>query len=417
MGTMTKLTDDQQQALDLMLEGKNIFLTGPAGSGKSFVLKTFAAGQDPKLLPILSSTGASAVLIGGRTVHSFFGLGILEGGAERAVERALNDKRIVRRIKKIRGFVIDEISMISGEVLQAVEILCRRAKENERPWGGLQVIAVGDFCQLPPISPSPFGRPVQRDWAFLHPSWSWSSFTPVELRVNHRSQNLDFLRVLSKIRRAEVDSEVEEFLNSRTGDIDEKRWQGTRLFPLRKTVEAYNLSRLSEIDSETRVYDSIYMGGDRAIAMLKRSSPLSERLELKDGALVMLRTNDPRQRWVNGTLAFVREMRESEIHLELMNGRNVSLEKASFSLLDGEGRVTASVTNFPLTLAYASTIHKSQGMTVDRVHVDLSRLWEPGQAYVALSRVRNPEDLSLSSWSKSSIQCDSNVKDFYGAFV
>lgn len=410
---MEQFTEDQQEAFNLMREGLNLFLTGPAGSGKSFVLKKFAAEQDPKLFPILSSTGASAVLIGGRTVHSFFGLGIMEGGPERAVVRALADKRIVRRIKKINGFVMDEVSMISGEVLQAIEILCRRARDKDEPWGGLQVIAVGDFCQLPPIS----NHSQRRDWAFLHPSWNFSGFTPIALTVNHRSQNLDFLRVLSKIRRAEVDDEVSEFLNERVTEIDERRWQGTRLLPLRKSVEAYNLNRLQDIDSPSRVYESVYMGSERAIAMLKKSSPLTEKLELKDNALVMLRTNDPRQRWVNGTLAFVREMKESEIDLELMSGRHVSLEKASFSLLDGEGKVTASVTNFPLSLAYASTIHKSQGMTVDRVHVDLSRLWEPGQAYVALSRVRNPEDLSLSRWSKSSIKCDVHVKDFYGALV
>ncbi len=407
-----QLTPDQQQALDLIRQGHNLFLTGPAGSGKSFVLKTFASDQDPKSFPILSSTGASAVLIGGRTVHSFFGLGILEGGPARAIERSLQDRRVVRRIKKVKGFVIDEISMISGEVLQVIERICRMVMEKEEPWGGLQVIAVGDFCQLPPISP----HSRQRDWAFLHPSWEAGSLRSQQLTVNHRSQNPEFLRILSKIRQAQVDDEVCEFLDSRVTEIDEEFWQGTRLFPLRRTVDAYNSMRLSQLDTRARVYDSIYMGNERGIALLKKSSPLPEALELKEGALVMLRTNDPRQRWVNGTLAFVREMQDTEINLELFNGRQVSLEKASFSLLDGEGNVTAAVTNFPLSLAYASTIHKSQGMTVDKVHVDLSQLWEPGQAYVALSRVRDPLDLSISRWSKSSIKCDDKVKEFYRTF-
>lgn len=404
-----KLTNDQQQALDLMREGRNLFLTGPAGSGKSFVLKAFASEQDPKQFPILSSTGASAVLVGGRTVHSFFGLGILEGGPERALERALRDRRVVRRIKKIKGFILDEVSMISGEVLGVMEELCRLAREKSEPWGGLQVIMVGDFCQLPPVSP--YGQ--AHDWAFLHSAWLRSDLHIQILNFNHRSQNTDFLRVLSKIREAVVDEEVIEFMNSRQLEVDMEEWRGTLLFPLRKTVESYNLMRLRQLDSKSRIYTSLYTGSERFVGALKKNSPLPERLELKEAALVMLRTNDPRQRWVNGTLAFVREMQDNEIQLELLSGRPVSLEKTSFSLLDGDGNVVASVTNFPLTLAYASTIHKSQGMTVDRVHVDLDRLWEPGQAYVALSRVRNPEDLSLLKWSKSSIRCDERVRDFY----
>lgn len=402
------LNPDQLRAFELMQRGSNVFLTGAAGSGKSYVLKAFSSLHSLKEFPILSSTGASAVLLGGRTVHSFFGIGIVEGGVEKALLRASQDKKLQRRLKGIKGFVIDEISMISGEILFLIESICRRVLQKDQPWGGLQVIIVGDFCQLPPVS----DRSFQKDWAFLNPCWQRSNFDLVSLKINQRSQHVEFLSILDRIRKAQIESDVLKFLQDRTKNIEESV-ECTRLFPVRKTVEAYNAFRLERIQQEKKTFPSVFWGSARGVEALKKTSPVVENLELKKSALVMIRTNDPRGRWVNGTLAHVLEIKSDELVLELFNKRVVSIEKSSFTLLDGEGEVLASVTNFPVSLAYASTIHKAQGMTLDRVHVDLCNLWEPGQAYVALSRVRNPVDLSLARWSKSSLRCDEAVKQFY----
>lgn len=143
----------QQKALNFLeTSADNIFLTGRAGTGKSYLVRYFLKDRDPKTFPVVASTGAAAIVVGGRTFHSFFGLGIMEGGIEKTIERATKDRRVVKRLQKIGGFVLDEVSMIPGPALRAAEIICRIARKKHLPWGGARVIAVGDFAQLPPVT-------------------------------------------------------------------------------------------------------------------------------------------------------------------------------------------------------------------------------------------------------------------------
>lgn len=146
---------------------------------------------------------------------------------------------------------------------------------------------------------------------------------------------------------------------------------------------------------------------------MKKYSPLPEELKLKEGALVMLRQNDPRGRWVNGSTGTLRAVGDETLIIDLLSGPRIEIEKTTFSLLDAEGKVRAAVTNYPVILAWAATIHKSQGMTLDRLAVDLGDLWEPGQAYVALSRITNPDNLWLTSWQEKSVRADPVVTQFY----
>jgi len=157
----------------------------------------------------------------------------------------------------------------------------------------------------------------------------------------------------------------------------------------------------------------VYSGKAKAIEQLKKHSPLPDELFVKTNALVMLRQNDPKQRWVNGSTGYIRQISKIEISIELLNGRMIKIEPASFSLLDAEGIPVAAVTNFPISLAYAATIHKAQGMTLDRLMVNLNALWEPGQAYVALSRVIDPVHLRIEAWQEKSIKADPIVEKFY----
>lgn len=406
----TEFTTSQKRALELLKSDCNVFLTGPAGSGKSFVIREFVRTQDVKQFPVLASTGAAAVLIGGRTFHSFMGLGIMEGGIDATVERALRDKRIVRRLKNISGFVLDEVSMISSETFEAAELICSLARGNTlQAWGGLKVIVVGDFNQLPPVEKFR----SERSWAFKSSAWRKSQFVAAVLEKNMRSDNQHFLNILSLVRRGVVNEEVKDFLNKKTFD-DFDFFDGTRLFPRRNQTEAYNLSELQKIDEEIKEFPSLYFGSQRYIEQLKKHSPLSEKLFLKKGCRVMLRYNDPKQRWVNGSTGRVEAIGDDEISIQLRSGRMVDIEKVSFNLLNAEGQVVATVTNFPLSLAYASTIHKAQGMTIDSsLLVNLKSLWEPGQAYVALSRITDADNLFIESWSASSIKTDPEVTNFY----
>lgn len=400
----SKLNADQLIALDILKNKNNVFITGAAGSGKSFLLRHYLKDND---IPILASTGAAAILVGGRTFHSFFGLGIMEGGVQATVARAAQNKRLVRRLKKSHCVIIDEISMISGPTLRAAEQIARKARENSSPWGGLRIIAVGDFAQLPPVNP--FNK--QREWAFLDETWALSEFQTVVLKEIMRSSDIQFLEILNEVRVGKMNSRVQDFLNSR---IESKpSGEYTRLFPRRDAVEKFNLERLSEIKHPLQSFETIYEGKEKDIENFRKHSPIADTVQLKIDALVMMRQNDPEGRWVNGSLGRVKNISSEILIIDLLSGRTIELEKTIFTLLDAEGNPVVTAKNFPVSLAWAMTIHKAQGATLDRMLVNLNNLWEPGQAYVALSRARDPNGLFVESWSKNSIFSDPLVSQFH----
>lgn len=407
-----ELSPDQAQALALLNSGENVFLSGGAGSGKSFVVREFRKGVSPKTFPLLASTGAAAVLLEGRTFHSLFGLGIMEGGPTATFERIKDDPRLLNRLRNLEGIVIDEISMIPGSAFDVAEALMRLAKGSQQPWGGIRVIVVGDFAQLPPVT----RQGQRREWAFLSKAWTRSGFVPFWLKHNHRVYDSDFLDVLQDIRTGQVTEKVKDFLHMRTreNDIDDK---GPRLFPRREQVDRFNQMELSQLTGEEKVFDSIYFGKDKSVEVLTKSGPIPQKLVLKEGCRVLFVQNDPQKRWVNGTRGTVVQVESDKITVEKENWRHVTVERAQFSYLDAEGNIVASVINFPLVLGYATTIHKSQGATLEDLWVNLSQLWEPGQAYVALSRLRSGNGLKLLDWSPRSFLVDPQVIDFYKTII
>lgn len=404
----TTLNSDQQAALDALIGTDNVFLTGAAGSGKSFLLRHYLKDKDPKTYPVLATTGSAAILVGGRTFHSFFGLGIMEGGVQATVERASRNRRLIRRLRDVETVVIDEISMLSASTLKAAELIAREARGKARPWGGLRIIAVGDFCQLPPVSM--FKR--EKEWAFLDQTWRTSEFRPAILREIMRTTDREFLRILNLVRYGHVTGDVAEFLENRCRPVPDN-FEGTRLFARRDDVERYNLERLDRLKAPLHHFETVYRGNAKAIEDFKRHAPIPETISLREGALVMLRQNDVKNRWVNGSLGHLRQIAPNHLLIELMSGREVMVEKADFTLLDAEGLPAVTASNFPVTLAYAVTIHKAQGTTLDQMTVDLRRLWEPGQAYVALSRARSSDALWIEGWHESSIFLDPAVLTFH----
>ncbi|MFN7454888.1 MAG: DEAD/DEAH box helicase [Pseudobdellovibrionaceae bacterium] len=402
------LSPEQQTALEVLQSGENVFLTGGAGSGKSHLIRAFLSEMNLKTFPILASTGAAAVIVGGRTFHSFFGLGIMEGGPRATFEKARNDQKLLKRLNQVEGFIIDEISMIPSTALEVAESLCREARESSLPWGGLRVITVGDFAQLPPVT-----RTQQREWAFTSLAWEKSGFQICQLTHNQRVRDDHFfLDVLADVRQGLVTDRVIEFLESKVRQDDEDD-KSPRLFPRRDQSEIFNQRELDLLpDAEVRI-PSIYLGAERFVEALKKSAPVPGEVVLKPGAYVLFLQNDPQKRWINGTRGIVSDIQPDKIIVRKTSGREVTVEKSQFSIQDSEGNVVASVIQFPLTLAYATTIHKSQGATLDRLWVDLSRLWEPGHAYVALSRLSDGAGLKLLGWSKRSFITDPQVLRFY----
>lgn len=401
---------DQNLALKLLLEKGNVFLTGRAGTGKSTVLKAFLNNIPlNEEVAVLASTGAAAVLVGGRTFHSFFGLGILEGGMSKTVERALRNPKLKKRLKETDTVIIDEISMLSGETLATAEEISRLARGNEQPWGNLRVIAVGDFAQLPPVTP---GREAH-DWAFRHEVWERTDFRPIALETIHRSPSQDWNQVLNRVREGVCDQLVRDALNNRLNQ-GEHETEVTRLFGRRNEAENYNRHRLEELAGDATVYETEYSGDSLALEQIRRNCPVPEQLVLKIDALVMIRRNEANGLYVNGSLGHVRSMSKNTIRVELLEtGQTIELETVKFEQLNADGEVVAMAKNFPLNLAYGTTIHKSQGATLDAVRLRLAGLWESGQAYVALSRVRRPERLYLDSWDPKAIKADEEVLRFH----
>lgn len=399
-----ELTPSQKTALCALQGQGNLFITGAPGTGKSFVIQEYLKGL-PTRPPVLASTGAAAILIGGRTFHSFFGLGIMQGGPERTFQKAIENRRLRTRLRKTACIVIDEISMISFETLDCAERIARAVVGNDSPWGGIRVIAVGDFAQLPPVS-----KTGEIPWGFLGEAWANSKFHWLELQEVVRSESQEFNQILEKIRWGQLDDEVRSFLSMR--ELSDIEWEVPRIFPRRYQAESFNRASLERLEGSSRFYETEYRGDGRAVEALMRDAPILPTLELKKGALVMIRMNDPKQRFVNGSVGRVVDLYDEKILIDL-KGRLIEIEKFSFTSQDADGNEMASATNFPLSLAYAQTIHKVQGATLDEAHLDLSRLWEPGQAYVALSRVRDPDRLSLASWSEASFRSSSLVADFY----
>ncbi len=297
---LSTLSKEQSLALDLCESGENIFLTGGAGSGKSYVIREFMKNKDDKEMPILASTGAAAVLLGGRTFHSFFGLGILEGGVAATFKRMQENKNLLKRLKKIEGVIIDEVSMIPGDALMLAESISQFSRGSTLPWGGLRVIVVGDFGQLPPITKT--GQ--KRDWCFLNEVWARSGFQFCELKHNQRIKNNEFLDVLADVREGLMTSRVHDFLQERTKAHDEEH-PGTRLFPRREQSETYNQKKLAEINETELLVDSIYLGEEKYIEILGKSAPVPAQLKLKIGCRLLFLKNDMQKRWVNGTRALL----------------------------------------------------------------------------------------------------------------
>ena len=403
-------TPCQAKALHELDTNKKIFLTGAAGTGKSFLLSAYLQNKNYKEYPVLASTGAAAVLVGGRTFHGFFGLGIMAGGPAATVIRALRSKPLHTRLLQAKCIVIDEVSMLSGQTLAVAEEVARAVRQSNEPWGGLRLIVVGDFAQLPPVQQG--GGP--KDWGFLHSVWEKSNFHPICLQTTVRTTEPTLLAVLNDVRKGNVTERVRDFLVERTND-QLQEFDGTKLFPRRDSAELYNNQRLSTLEGELHSFATEYSGQAAGIEQLKKQCPISESLQVKIGALVMFRKNDTGYpfSYVNGTLGTVVSVDAECIGVRLENGDTIDVYPTEFNQLDGSGSVKARAENFPLTLAWATTIHKAQGASIDRLMLSMQRLWESGHAYVALSRVRTEQGLCIESWSEESIFADSDVLSFY----
>jgi ATP-dependent DNA helicase PIF1 len=403
------LTECQEEALSILESNQNVHLSGAAGTGKSFLMQHFLSGEDKRTTAVLGSTGVAAMQLNGRTFHSFFQLGIMNDTPDAIVKRALHTATLRDRLCNTDTIVVDEISMLSAETLDVAERIAREARDCDKPWGGLRLVVTGDFYQLPPV----VTKGSQLNWAFESDSWNIASFANVELKTIMRTVDKEFIEVLNIIREGTVNEQVRHFLDSRCGKVPDDL-EATRLFAKREKVDEFNVRRVNALPGQTNLIPTGYWGRPSAIEQLKKSAPIGDELRIKKSALVMMRTNDVMGRWVNGSLGRVEDLGSNHLNVTLLDGRSVGIEKACFRQYGPDGEVIAQAENYPVTLAYASTIHKAQGATLDRAVVDLTKLWESGHAYTALSRVKSGSGLHIQDWEEKSIRVDMRVREFYG---
>lgn len=376
-----------------MMDGRSVFLTGAPGAGKTYVLNQFigAAKRAGKNIAVTASTGIAATHIGGTTIHSWSGLGIRDTVSEHDLTHMSANKTLVKRYNATDTLVIDEVSMLHGARLDMLNVVAKKLRQNSAPFGGLQIILVGDLFQLPPISR---GREAAD---FIHLSHAWQELKPTicYLSEQHRVQTGDtLLDLLSAMRRGDVNELHERALQDRMQATPEADSVITRLYSHNLDVDTINDTHLKRLPGDSKRFTAFATGVAAKREQLQKSVLAPEILELKKGAEVMFVANNFAAGFVNGTRGTVIDFVGNVPLVVLAEGKEVKVEPHSWKL-EEDGRVKAEVSQLPLRLAWAITIHKSQGMSLDAAEIDLSRSFTPGMGYVALSRARSMEGIYL----------------------
>lgn len=394
----------QKEASDILKTGCNVFLTGEPGAGKTHTINQYvkylrSRGIEPA---ITASTGIAATHIHGMTLHSWSGVGVMRNLSDDDVADIAKSRYISGRIKKTKVLILDEVSMIDGETLSNVERICRRIKKSPQPFGGMQVVFVGDFFQLPPVTridrnKFPSEKEKERSlFAFDSAAWRAMSPTVCYLTEQHRQEDAKFLEILSAMRRDEFGEQHFEHMRSCMITLDEVPNDATRLFSHNADVDTINAKELKKLAGKERSFLMADRGPERLVEALKRGCLSPDRLEVKVGSSVMFTKNNPNAGFVNGTLGTVIGFdEESRCPVVMLRDETVLVAKPMEWAVEEQGEVLARIMQVPLRLAWAITIHKSQGMSMDAAVMDLSRTFEFGQGYVALSRVRKLSGVHL----------------------
>eukprot|EP00850_Spirogloea_muscicola_P007305 SM000036S13349 [mRNA] locus=s36:729059:731408:- [translate_table: standard] len=434
----------QMRVLRAIAEGRSVFVTGSAGTGKSFllahVLATLrsAAMYGPDAVFVTASTGLAACNIGGTTLHSFAGIGLGRESAADLTSRILGRREARLRWLRAKALILDEVSMVDGDLFDKIEKIARNLKQSEKPFGGIQLVVTGDFYQLPPVKEG--GQPQR--FAFEAESWGRCMGMQLELRHVFRQADRDFVGLLNELRQGRCSAGTLQRLQSCSSGAQLASAQGgdgiepTRLYPHKVDVARENLGRLQQLRGEELTFVAMDIGGGEHQRKLLDATQAAREVRLRVGAQVMLVKNlDQGAGLVNGARgvveAFVTPVSLASLGENAPHARQISASgrwpSVRFACLGGspqvvgpeswsinEGpKVLAKRVQVPLALGWALSVHKCQGMTLDRVETDLSKAFDDGMVYVALSRVRSLEGLVLSGFDPRRIKVNPKVASFY----
>ncbi|KAK4438918.1 ATP-dependent DNA helicase pfh1 [Sesamum alatum] len=434
-----KWTDEQKQALDAVSSGKSVFITGSAGTGKTFllehVIKKLKRIHGKSKVYVTAPTGVAACALNGQTLHSFAGIGIADGDCGSLVDMVLDDRHARYRWRKVKALVIDEISMVDANLFEGLAHIARTLRDEEasmhenKSWGGIQMIVSGDFFQLPPVLKKRKKKGA-KIYAFEAECWSATFDLQIELTTVFRQSDSLLVQLLQGIRKGENDSDDLKLLEGCCSGYEPDP-SAVRLFPMLTDVNMVNKEKLESLNEEIYVYKAQDLGEEKWMKQLKKGIAPDE-LELCVGARVMLIKNiNPWRKLVNGATGTVVELckvSKEQYEMDDMcshggvlplvkfdSGLELVVEPEIWVVMEGD-KVVARRRQIPLMLAWALSIHKCQGMTLDKLHTDLSRVFDFGMVYVALSRVRSLGGLYLAGLDPSKIKAHPKVLEFYHSF-
>lgn len=414
----------QREALEILKTGRNVFLTGAAGSGKTHTLRDYIKylRELNAEVAVTASTGIAATHMGGVTIHSWSGLGIKDSLRPHELDEIVDKPHIRSRVKGASVLIIDEISMLDDTRLNLLDMVLKRVRGSTEPFGGLQVIFCGDFFQLPPVQRRPSEaeeismelfegtRKNKSKFAFHSPVWRDLNLKVCYLEEQHRQDDDKYLQVLNSIRDNSVTEEIIEILNERL-DAKIGQFVPTRLYSHNIDVDKENEEELKKLSGELYKYEMESRGAKNLVEALKKSCLAPEVLKLKKGAKVMFVKNNFEEGFVNGTLGVVERLDKDSIHVRTLKGDLIDVPLESWRI-EEDSSVKAEIAQFPLRLAWAITVHKSQGMSLDSALIDLSDSFEKGMGYVALSRVRTLSGLSLRGFNDMALRISEEVLEF-----
>ncbi|KKN80214.1 hypothetical protein LCGC14_0331680 [marine sediment metagenome] len=391
---LIKLGNDQQRAYRASMSGYNILITGPAGTGKSVLLREIVRDLrvEGKEVAITASTGIAAVNVSGRTIHSWLGTAIR--GTVKSIQESLNQGglKIIRanadrRMTEAHVLVIDEVSMLTGDYMNMMDFWLRKVRRRDKPFGGLQLILCGDFLQLPPVQIP--GQEADVVFAYDADAWHEADLNLCYLTKVFRQEDNDFLMHLLAIRRGQVSQDTVEFFDECVNrDLAE---EPTRLFATNNMVRDINGGKLAQLPGKPHAFDADYIGLEKHYANLKKNCIAEHVLYLKEGAPVIFVKNNPMMGYVNGTRGVVKKVRYPIIDVEKLNGHVVPVEIASWEVQGSNGSVLAAMMQYPLKLAWALTIHKCvAGDTLIATCSGLRRIQDIAGANLGSASCRDP---------------------------
>lgn len=398
----------QDRALEILQTGANVFLTGEPGAGKTYVINKYIAYLEACGLSVAvtASTGIAATHVGGMTIHSWSGIGVREWPlSPYDLDQIVSKEKVAKRIKKAHVLIIDEISMLDGKALDMVEQVVRAARQKPEAFGGLQIVFVGDFFQLPPVTRQ--GDVIH--YAFESQAWERARPLVCYLTEQFRQDDEQLLSLLQSIRKNDIDDEHFTLLSEQT-EIAFENIEPTKLYTHNADVDAVNLAELKKLSGITRKFQMTGSGNKQLQQGLAKNCLSPELLELKEDAMVMCTKNNFEAGYVNGTLARVVHFDNENgwPTIETAQGKQIKMKPVSWEVVE-DGKVRAAVEQIPLRLAWAITVHKSQGMSLDAAEIDLSKAFVFGQGYVALSRVRTFAGLKMVGMSPTALRVDPKV--------